>query len=69
MNSGTLALAGLLIYIMGRSGAGERGLPGDLVLGVGGVTIYLPLATCIVLSVLLSVLLTVGWYLSGTLRR
>jgi len=70
------ALIGLAVYTMGRYGAGthaigagERGVPGDLVLRVGGVTIYLPLATCILLSVLLSVLLTVGWYIAGALRR
>jgi len=71
-----LALTGLAVYTMGRYGAGThsvgvgvRGLPGDLVLRVGGVTIHLPLATCILLSILLSVLLTVGWYIAGALRR
>ncbi len=65
-----LALAGLLVYVMGRwSGAGERGLPGDFVVRIGGVTVYLPLATCILLSILLSVLLTVGWSLAAALRR
>ena len=63
-----LALMGLAVYAMGRYGH-WRGLPGDLVLRLGGLTIYLPLATCILLSVLLSVLLTVGWYLAAALRR
>ncbi len=64
-----LALTGLAVYTMGRYGSHWRGVPGDFVLRVGGVTIYLPLATCILLSILLSVLLTVGWYIAGALRR
>lgn len=66
-----LTLLGIVLYLLGRyMDMGQwRGLPGDLALRVGGITVYLPLATCIALSVLLSVVLTAGFYLAALLRR
>ncbi len=44
---------------------GGRGLPGDLVFRRGNFVFYLPLATCVVLSLIL----TIALYLFGVLRR
>jgi hypothetical protein len=43
---------GLLWPILGRIGLGR--LPGDIVIQRGSVSFYFPLATCIIVSVLLS---------------
>jgi hypothetical protein len=58
-----LIVAGILIAALGLAllladrvpGLGR--LPGDLVLRRGGVTFYLPLATCLLLSVVLTLIL------------
>jgi hypothetical protein len=44
---------GLLWPILGRLGLGR--LPGDIVIQRGNFSFYFPLATCIIVSVLLSV--------------
>jgi hypothetical protein len=44
---------GLLWPILGRIGLGR--LPGDIVIQRGSFSFYFPLATCIIVSVLLSV--------------
>jgi hypothetical protein len=50
-----LALLGLLLTFAGRiPGLGK--LPGDIVVRRGSVTFYFPLATCVVLSLLLTLL-------------
>ena len=57
-----LIVAGILIVALGLAllladrvpGLGR--LPGDLVLRRAGVTIYLPLATCLLLSVVLTLI-------------
>jgi hypothetical protein len=53
---------GLLILIVGiawpmlsRSGLGR--LPGDIVVNRGNTTLYFPLVTCLIVSIVLSVLL------------
>jgi len=53
---------GLLILIVGiawpmlsRSGLGR--LPGDIVVNRGNATLYFPLVTCLIVSIVLSVLL------------
>lgn len=50
-----LTLAGALLWALGR--AGLRGLPGDVVREHDGVRVDAPLATCLVLSLALSLLL------------
>ncbi len=50
-----LALIGALLLVGGRLGLGR--LPGDLVLRRPGFTFYAPLATSIVVSLLLTLLL------------
>ena len=58
----SLILAGLVLVVVGLavSYAGRipwlGKLPGDFTFRSGGVTIYLPLATCLLLSVALSLL-------------
>lgn len=56
-----LVIAGLLIVAMGlawpwlmRAGLGR--LPGDIVIQRGNTTFYFPIVTCIIVSVVLSVL-------------
>jgi hypothetical protein len=55
-----IVLAGIVLLVAGRvPGVGR--LPGDLVVRRGPVTFYFPLATSIVLSVLLTILLNLFW--------
>jgi hypothetical protein len=51
-----LVVAGLLMWGLGSLGWFGR-LPGDIYMPRGGVTFYFPLATCILLSIIVSVLL------------
>ncbi|HEX6837130.1 MAG TPA: DUF2905 domain-containing protein [Polyangia bacterium] len=54
-----LIVAGLLIAAVGVAielGLPLGRLPGDIVIRRGGTTVYLPIVTCIVVSVVLSVL-------------
>ena len=53
---GCLAIVGVLVWCLGQM-TGLPKLPGDLVWRRGNVTIYVPLATSILLSVLLTVVL------------
>ncbi len=53
--AGVLAGAGLILLLLGHLGAGR--LPGDLVIRGKHTTIYLPLATSLLLSLLLTALL------------
>ncbi len=48
-----IAALGLLWPVLTRLGLGR--LPGDIVVQRGNVTFYFPLATCVLISVLLSV--------------
>lgn len=54
-----LLLAGLLLIFLGRTNLPLGRLPGDIVYRGKNTTFYFPLATSIVLSVLLSLLLYV----------
>ena len=55
-----IVLTGVVILVAGRiPGLGR--LPGDVVVRRGPVTFYFPLATSIVLSVLLTILLNLFW--------
>ncbi|MGH7572054.1 MAG: DUF2905 domain-containing protein [Gemmatimonadota bacterium] len=51
---GLILLAGHRIPLLGR-------LPGDLLFQKGGATIYVPLATSLVLSIVLTLLLNILW--------
>ena len=60
-----LAAAGFLLLFLGRTHLPLGRLPGDLVYRGKNTTIYFPLATSIVLSVILSIL----FYAIGRVRR
>lgn len=54
MTGGLLVVAGLLLTAFGRLGLGK--LPGDFVIRRGNFTMYFPLMTSILVSLLLSLL-------------
>lgn len=56
---GLLLLAGLVVMLIGRSGLPLGKLPGDITYRGKNTTIYFPLATSILLSVVLSLVLYV----------
>ena len=60
-----IALAGLALMLLGRSHLPVGRLPGDMVFRGKHTTFYFPLATSILLSVVLSILL----YVMGKLKR
>ena len=51
----TIALVGVLVMILGRAGLFK--LPGDLEFGGKNWRIYFPIASCIVISVVLTLIL------------
>jgi hypothetical protein len=53
-----LAAVGAVLVALGKLGLGR--LPGDIVIERDGVTIFIPLASMLLLSVLLSLLLYLG---------
>jgi len=62
---GTLVLVGIVVVVLGRLHLPIGRLPGDIVYRGKNTTVYFPLAT----SVLLSVVLTVLLYVIGKWRR
>jgi len=60
-----LLIAGLLLIVLGKTNLPFGRLPGDIVYRGKNTTVYFPLAT----SILLSILLTVVLYLIGRFRR
>jgi hypothetical protein len=58
----SIVLAGGLIMILGRIGLFK--LPGDLVLGSKNWRIFLPIASCIIISIVLTVILWLINYFS-----
>jgi hypothetical protein len=60
-----LAVAGGLLVLAGRAGIPLGRLPGDIFYRGKNTTVYFPLATSVVLSVVVSVVL----YLIGRFRR
>jgi Protein of unknown function (DUF2905) len=60
-----LAVAGLILMFLGRTNLPLGRLPGDIIYRGKHTTFYFPLATSILLSVVLSVIL----YLVGRLKR
>jgi len=57
-----IALAGLMIMILGRAGLFK--LPGDLVFGGKNWRIYLPIASSIIISIILTLVLWLINYFS-----
>jgi Protein of unknown function (DUF2905) len=62
---GLMVVAGLVLMLVGKTNLPLGRLPGDLIYRGKYTTFYFPLATSILLSVVLSVLL----YLVGRFRR
>ena len=60
-----LAVAGMVMVLLGRTGLPLGRLPGDILYRGKNTTFYFPLATSLLLSVVLSMLL----YLIGRFRR
>ena len=60
-----LLIAGGVVYLLGRLGISLGHLPGDLAWRRKNVSVYFPLGTSILLSVVLSLIL----YLLSRLRR
>ena len=60
-----LILVGGLVYLLGRLGISFGGMPGDLTWRRKNVTVFLPIGTSILLSVLLTLLF---WLLSRFCR-
>ena len=48
-----LVAIGAIVWVLGR--LGFKGLPGDIAWESGNVKIYVPIVTCLVLSVVISV--------------
>jgi hypothetical protein len=62
---GTVVIVGLVLVLLGRTNLPIGRLPGDVVYRGKNTTFYFPLATSIVISVVLSILL----YVIGRLRK
>ena len=62
---GTVVLVGLGLILLGRTNFPIGRLPGDIIYRGKNTTFYFPLATSIVLSVILSVLM----YVIGRIRK
>ena len=62
---GLLVLAGVVVVLVGKSGLPLGKLPGDIVYRGKNTTVYFPLATSVLVSVVLSVVL----YLVSRWRR
>jgi len=58
-----LAVIGAVVMLLGRTGLGR--LPGDIVYWGKNTTFYFPLASCILISVVLSIVL----FLIGRMKR
>jgi len=52
-----IALAGLIYIILERFGIYLGKLPGDILYKKGSTTVYFPVVTCIIVSVILSLVL------------
>jgi hypothetical protein len=62
---GLLVLAGLVVILIGRTGLPLGKLPGDITYRGKSTTVYFPLATSVLISVVLSLVL----YLVSRFRR
>jgi hypothetical protein len=62
---GIIVIVGLALILLGRTNLPIGRLPGDIIYRGKSTTFYFPLATSIVVSVVLSVL----WYVIGRIRR
>ena len=54
---GTVVVVGVLLVLLGKTGLPIGRLPGDMVYRGKNTTVYFPIVTCIVLSLVLSVVM------------
>lgn len=54
---GTVVVVGVLLVLLGKTGLPLGRLPGDVVYRGKNTTVYFPIVTCIVLSLVLSVVM------------
>jgi len=54
-----IMISGIVFYLISKTGLGTFHLPGDIVVKKEKYTFYFPLATCIVLSIILSVIFNI----------
>ena len=60
--AGWLGILGVVLWIVSKLGSDGRLLPGDIVIQRPGLTFYLPLATCLLASIVLSaILVLLAW--------
>ncbi len=52
---GAIALAGFVLLVLGKTGLGR--LPGDLIIKRENLTVYIPITTMLLVSILISLLL------------
>ena len=57
LSAGVLGVLGAVLWIVGKVGSGGRLLAGDIVIQRPGFAFYLPLATCLLVSIILSAIL------------
>jgi hypothetical protein len=62
---GTIVIVGLVLMLLSRSNVPLGRLPGDIVYRGKNTTFYFPITSCIVISVVLSLLM----YLIGRIRK
>jgi uncharacterized protein HemY len=59
-----LAVLGLIVLLLGRSGLPLGHLPGDIVIERDNVSVYAPLVSCLVASIVLTLVVNlVFWFL------
>ena len=63
LSAGVLGVLGAVLWIVGKLGSGGRLLPGDIVIQRPGFVFYLPLATCLLVSIILSAILVLIMWL------
>ena len=49
---------GSVLFFLGKIGIGFGKLPGDILIQKGNFTFYFPLATCVIISIILTVVLS-----------
>lgn len=55
-----IIVAGVLLYLLSRLGINGFRLPGDIFIRRGNFSFYLPLATCIILSIVLTLIISIA---------
>ena len=51
-------ILGSILYFLGKAGIGFSKLPGDILIQKGNFTFYFPLMSCIIISIVLTIILS-----------